>query len=216
MEWIWMGELSLLIKLSLIRVVQAEIMMVTVVETVDMIVIAVVPLVGEVVEIALNVASLDILQESVLLKVVEMVVEGSAQRMIGTVRRTIGMVQKMIGMVQRRIGMVQRMIGTAPRMIGMVVGMVEVVAMDLIAVVNALEDAAGMVAAVELQEVRGTVVLHMTAPELVVSTRILLQRLKKLKVSAFSSCQVKVTLDGLFSSMYLDSSRKKMCSLFWP
>jgi len=183
MEWIWMGELSLLIKLSLIRVVQAEIMMVTVVETVDMIVIAVVPLVGEVVEIALNVASLDILQESVLLKVVEMVVEGSAQRMIGTVRRTIGMVQKMIGMVQRRIGMVQRMIGTAPRMIGtaprmigMVVGMVEVVAMDLIAVVNALEDAAGMVAAVELQEVRGTVVLHMTAPELVVSTRILLQR----------------------------------------
>jgi len=44
----------------------------------------------------------------------------------------------------------------------------------------------------------------------------LLLQLKKLKVSAFSSCQVKVTLDGLFSSMYLDSSRKKMCSLFWP
>lgn len=41
----------------------------------------------------------------------------------------------------------------------------------------------------------------------------------ELKVSAFGSlvkCEVKVTLDGLFSSMYLDSSRKKMCLYFGP
>lgn len=85
--------------------------------------------------------------------------------MIGTAQRTIGTVQRMTGMVIRKIGTV-----------GMVVEMVVGIAMDLIAMATALEDVAGMVAAVEVQEGRGTVVLHMIAPELEAFTRILLQR----------------------------------------
>lgn len=86
--------------------------------------------------------------------------------MIGTAQRTtIGTVQRMTGMVLRKIGMA-----------GMVGEMVVGIVMDLIAMATALEDVAGMVAAVEVQEGRGTVVLHMIAPELEAFTKILLQR----------------------------------------
>ncbi|KAG5411734.1 hypothetical protein IGI04_008053 [Brassica rapa subsp. trilocularis] len=64
--------------------------------------------------------------------------------------------------------MVGRMIGTAQRTTGMVVG----IAMDLIAVGNALEDVAGMMAAVVVQEERGMAVLLTIAPEMAAFTRI--------------------------------------------
>jgi len=192
-----MVGLSLLIKPSH-RVLPVGIMMVTaaviVIVIAAMTVTVAVPLVvGEVVqvvEIALSVASPDILRGSALMNLVEVVVvgEGTARGMIGTAQRTTGTVGRMIGTAQRTTDTVQRTTGMVQKKTGMVVG----IAMDLIAVGNALEDVAGMMAAVVVQEERGMAVLHTIAPEMAAFTRILLQRSNKWKVSAVGwlSCQV--------------------------